>query len=163
MKNLTKEKIIEFITQSNLIEGIGEEGFEDSLKAFEYIMQVQTPLTRKHILKTHQLLMKSLNPRIAGKIRTCNVRVGARVCPPIKMIPEKMHAFLYIINATITKERSKERYSKISHVDFELMHPFEDGNGRTGRLLMNWHRKQMGLPLLIIKDAEKHNYYNWFK
>ena len=157
--------MIEFIIQSNLIEGIGEEGFEDSEKAFKYIMQVQTPLTEKHILKTHRLLMKKLNPRIAGKIRNCDVRVGARVCPLPTEIPERMHKFLYASNHETNKNvinSMKESDCKARHIDFELMHPFEDGNGRTGRLLMCWHRKQMGLPILIIKDKEKFDYYNWF-
>jgi fido (protein-threonine AMPylation protein) len=50
-----------------------------------------------------------------------------------------------------------------AHVRFEHIHPFVDGNGRLGRMLMNWQRKQEGLDILVIEDAKKHEYYEWFK
>ncbi len=49
------------------------------------------------------------------------------------------------------------------HLDFELIHPFNDGNGRIGRVLINYQLKNSGLPSIIIRDKEKSNYYLAFK
>ena len=52
--------------------------------------------------------------------------------------------------------------AKASHIAYERIHPFIDGNGRTGRMFMNWQRLKAGLPILVIKEKEKQEYYKWF-
>ncbi len=55
-------------------------------------------------------------------------------------------------------------FIKNSHIFFEKLHPFEDGNGRTGRILMNLQKLNEELPLLIIHEGEEQmEYYKWFK
>ena len=51
INDFMNQQTITFLTESNLIEGVGEEGLPDSIKAFTYLMQVRAPLTEKHILK----------------------------------------------------------------------------------------------------------------
>ena len=48
----------------------------------------------------------------------------------------------------------------IFHADFEKIHPFPDGNGRTGRLLMNFELMKEGFPITIIKKEDREDYYN---
>jgi len=55
------------------------------------------------------------------------------------------------------------RIIKEQHIAFETIHPYEDGNGRMGRLILNWQRVHCGLPILVIKDSEKNLYYQWFE
>ena len=56
-----------------------------------------------------------------------------------------------------------EHEIKMSHVEFEEIHPFVDGNGRTGRILMNLYRIYMGFPILIIHTGkEQKEYYSWW-
>jgi len=156
------KNIIEFLKQSNLIEKVGTEGMADSIKAYEYIMQIKGDLIEKHLLKTHKLLMKNLNPKIAGKFRNCLVQVGNRICPPVNELPEKIDKFFKLVNTSKNNFSNIEKanYCKLVHINFEAIHPFEDG--RTGRLILNWQRKQMGLPLLTIYNNRKYDYYNWF-
>ncbi len=158
-------KIIEFLEQSNLIEDVGPAGLQDSIKAYNYLMQVKRGgLTNKHILKTHRILLRTLNPKIAGKYRDCSVQVGGYLAPPPEKVLENMEKFLELVNNKRVKFNPKEKakYCKRVHINFEKAHPFEDGNGRVGRLILNWQRKQMGLPILIVKNSEKYDYYNWF-
>jgi len=163
-----KDKL--FLEESNLIEGVGKEGLEDSSKAYLYLMQVQPPLTRKNVLKTHRLLMKNLNARIAGQMRKVPVGIYSKgklvgECADPRKLEGSMTNFLAGVNLldTLTVSLEKEEYSKECHILFEKMHPFEDGNGRVGRLLLAWQRKQMGLSLLIIFNDDKQRYYDWFK
>lgn len=52
---------------------------------------------------------------------------------------------------------------KNHHVEYEIIHPFVDGNGRTGRMFMNWERLKGGLPILVIHEGEEQQeYYKWF-
>jgi Fic family protein len=48
------------------------------------------------------------------------------------------------------------------HLQFEVLHPFIDGNGRIGRLLSSYQLLEMGYPLIIIRDKEKKVYYDAF-
>ena len=161
----------QFLIESNLIEGVGEEGLEDSIKAYNYLMSIKSAITEKHILETHRLLIKTLNPRIAGKFRKVNVgiykgNICIRKCPKPKEIKELLSDVILNINKSIKFGcglEDKEGYVKGCHINFEEAHPFEDGNGRTGRLVYNWHRKELGLPLKIIYNKNKQNYYKWFK
>ena len=58
---------------------------------------------------------------------------------------------------------SKDREAKLmaildTHIQFERIHPFSDGNGRTGRMMMNYSLLQEGFPPLIIEKDTKAQY-----
>lgn len=154
-----------FLRESNLIEREPSDvAFSDAIDAWEYLNGYKD-LTIGGILETHRLLMRRLNPRIAGKLRMVEVRVGSRICPDPKKVKGLLLDWFYAqnINPPTTSAAIKK-----AHVAFENIHPFEDGNGRTGRILMNWQRIKAGLPILIIhadwpkKGGEQRAYYSWF-
>lgn len=160
----TKEEVHEFLKESNKIEGeYSVQAFEDSLKAWDYLISECCKSPLEMILEAHRLLMQRLNPRIAGKLRDCNVRVGNRLCPPHIAISGLLDEW---IKKWCYGKADDSRKIREAHVEFEEIHPFEDGNGRTGRLLLNFQRlKAPYLPLLIIKAGgwDQLSYYDWFK
>ena len=146
--------IIEFLHQSNLIEGVNT-STNDAVKAWEYIASLDK-IKVSDILEVHRLLMENLNSRIAGSFRKVNVRVGNYLCPNPGMVNRLLHQWIEEVNLPISD-------AKAVHVGFEKIHPFEDGNGRVGRILYNWHRIKAGLPIHIIHEGkEQMEYYKWF-
>jgi len=84
---------------------------------------------------------------------------------PSGAIRHLMGVWLEMMDAGIKTKLNnsyKEVLSKKLHVHYEAIHPFIDGNGRTGRMFMNYWRVKVGLPILVIKELERHEYYEWF-
>lgn len=114
------------------------------------------------ILLLHQMLIGGINDGIAGRFRGKGeyVRVGTHIAPP----PEKIEPMLDTAFASYVSEDEFviDRVAGF-HLDFETIHPFNDGNGRIGRVLMNIQLSQAGFPTIIIRDKEKKKYYEAFK
>ena len=154
---LTKKEI-EFLKESNAIEReYSEEALEDSIRAWRFAKGLTVQIDVDLIKKIHRRLMRRLNKDIAGKLRKVDVQVGLRVCMPHSAVE-------YHLQELCKHPINTELEIKEWHLLFEKIHPFEDGNGRTGRILMNIKRLKLGLPLLIIHEGEEQiKYYNWFK
>jgi len=163
IKPPTDEEVNEFLSESNKIEGeYGEVALKDAKQAWimANLCVKDRGITTSYILGIHRRLMKRLNPRIAGQIRTCDVWVGGRKGYPPKEIKEELRL---LCNPGLYPRLSEDTI-KTWHIQFEKIHPLEDGNGRTGRILMNVQRLIIGLPLLIIHEGEEQkSYYGWFK
>ena len=157
-----KNNEIEFLKESNAIEReYSEEALEDSIEAWEYakvILPIGIIIDVKYILTIHKFLMKRLDSRIAGKIRQVPVYIGGK-----RKDNSRPEIDLELINLCKWEANSWGAIKKW-HLRFEDIHPFEDGNGRTGRILMNIQRLKLGLPILIIHEGkEQMEYYKWFK
>ena len=162
----TPKEILEFATTSSQIEGeYSEEAIQDHIEAWKY-MAGTSSLVFNHLLECHRLLQARLRPDIAGRLRDCDVRVGMHVMPSYEQVPGLLNQWIYKYAnpAVFAKEPDVDGAIRVAHVIFENVHPFEDGNGRVGRILMNWHRINNDLPLLIIHPgAEQQEYYTWFR
>ncbi len=153
MKNLAR-----FLSESNKIECVYDKrSLELATEAWEYIYGQDT-LTIENILETHRILMQEhLGGEDLGKFRTRPVFIGVGRGAQQFMIPSLIRDWLEQANEDKTWFQIKK-----SHVQYEKIHPFIDGNGRSGRILMNWRRAKVGLPILVIKEKEKFSYYKWF-
>ena len=120
------------------------------------------PIDRERILLLHQMLIANINDAIAGRFRAQGeyVRVGTHIAPA----PEHIEV---MIASAITEYGKVSEYilDRIArfHLEFEYTHPFCDGNGRIGRVILNYQLLQTGFPPVIIRDKEKHIYYGAFK
>lgn len=155
-----EQEILDFLQQSNYIEGeISDVALEDAVDAWACIDQYEREqLTLKVILDVHALLMRRLNSRIAGKLRECNVRVGSRQCPDWTLVSG-------LVNEWIKRHADAKTVEEIvtAHAAFEHIHPFEDGNGRTGRIIMNWQLQKNNHNIFVINEEDRFEYYKWFK
>lgn len=165
-----KEKdILEFLKESNAIESeYSDQALEDSKKAWDYATRnMRQGLTTNYILKIHKLLMQNLRPDIAGKFRNCDVYIGGhrKYFISESLLREEVKGWIKTCDfKKLAKKNKKEREKIIKewHVMIESIHPHVDGNGRCYRLIMNTHRLRARLPILIIKESKKWNYYSWF-
>lgn len=131
----------------------------------EYIKKkaISRKLNKELILLLHKMLISNINDKIAGQFRKKNeyVRVGTHIAPAPEHIEAMMSEALidYASGADIF---FLDKIAKF-HLEFERIHPFVDGNGRIGRILINYQLIQLGFPPVIIRDKNKEDYYSSFK
>lgn len=167
------EEVIEFLRESNAIERVyDDESLDNSIEAWEYLMSIET-MTPAVVRNTHQILMK--NPRswsepellkkYIGQFRDCPVYIGGKEAIKHVFIQPSLESWCSGMNMRGTEGiENKEGLSIDLHVEYEHIHPFVDGNGRTGRMFMNWERLQNGIPIWIIHEGyEQMQYYKIFK
>ncbi len=156
-------KEIEFLRESNAIEReYSKEALQDAKQAWMMAKLASSdPIDIHYIVGIHRRLLKRLNPKIAGKIRDCPVMIGGET--KFQNKEEIIEEIRLLCNPGVYPT-SSEDLIKRWHIQFENIHPFTDGNGRTGRIIMNVQRLKRGLPLLIIHEGkEQMEYYKWFK
>ena len=185
VERLTEEFTVEYTYNSNAIEGntltlretnmvlrgltIDKKPLKDHMEAvghkeaFDFVRELvkeNTPLTESIIKQIHFLVLAD-KTEDRGVYRKVPVRIMGAKHEPVQpyLIEPKMEQLL-------------QKYSKLSeniitrlaqfHIEFEGIHPFIDGNGRTGRLLVNLELMKAGYPPIDIKFADRIAYYNAF-
>lgn len=165
-----KEKLnveLEFLEHSNRIESeYSQEALGDAIEAWVYFKNEGKPVfNHLTVMHTHYLLMRRLRLDIAGELRHCNVFIGGKKKPFISetLFREDLEGVYNKINNSNLNPRTPEESTKYCHIEFERIHPFEDGNGRVGRIIYNAHRLKLGLPIHVIHEGEEQmEYYKWF-
>lgn len=119
-------------------------------------------LSKELILLLHKMLIGGIDDSIAGRFRKQGeyVRVGSHIAPA----PEQVERMIDALLLSYTSDHSSYFVEKVAsfHLGFETIHPFCDGNGRIGRVLMNFQLLQLGFPRMMIRDKEKKAYYEAF-
>ncbi len=187
VNRLREEFLINFTYNSNAIEGntltlqetalilnegitIGEKPLRDHLEVIghkeaylfiEELVKDKTGLSEKVIKDIHSLVLMEQRENRGVYRRLPVMIMGAVHTPPQPyMVPVKMEQLLneYTQN---TNEHIVKKVAKF-HLDFEAIHPFIDGNGRTGRLILNLELMKHGFPPINIKFSDRKRYYNCF-
>lgn len=134
-------------------------------RVFEYIRKnLKTiEINKELILFLHNMLISTIDENIAGRFRKKEefVRVGTHIAPNPEHIEKMIDNIIIVYNGELDTF-IVDKISKF-HLDFEVIHPFNDGNGRIGRVLINLQLMQIGFPPIIIRDKGKIDYYTVFK
>ena len=119
-------------------------------------------LSKETLLLLHQMLLGNIDESIAGRLRKKGeyVRIGTFIA----IAPEHVERMLEEVLIEYSSNHISYFVDKISrfHLQFETIHPFNDGNGRIGRVLINYQLYKLGFPGIIIRDKEKTAYYRSF-
>jgi len=133
-------------------------------EAFDYILSYNQDISKKFILDIHRLVTKNtlreeLSSQV-GKYRTVQVYIrGVEWLPPK---PEQVSREMGSLLRWYSNNKSKLHpliLAAYFHSAFETIHPFVDGNGRVGRLLLNFILHKNKFPMINIPNKEKHKYY----
>lgn len=187
VERLRDEFMIEFTYNSNAIEGntltlketamalegmtIDKKPLKDHLEAvghrdaFLYVQDIakkDMPLSESVIKNIHALVLMN-RPEDKGVYRRIPVRIMGAFTEPVQpyLIEPKMAELLQSDNERKGAIHDIERIARF-HLEFEGIHPFIDGNGRTGRLLMNLELIKCGFPPINVKFTDRKRYYDAF-
>ena len=116
-----------------------KEMLEDHEKALSRSLREKP--SRKSLLRMHSTLAGRLPHAQAGQYRTVNVRVGNHRGAEYREVPKLMTGLFHYLEKSEDDPVIKAAWG---HIQFETIHPFADGNGRTGRGLIS---QVLGFPL----------------
>lgn len=147
------------LPDKSLIEHLEVKNHQTALRYLLDCMKGPVRPDEELVLKLHRILMNSIRPD-AGSYRMHSVRiVGADV-------PTANYMKVPALMAQILKDINSQVEDIISHIAqmhsrFEQVHPFSDGNGRIGRLLINAMALRENLPPAVIRQENKQIYYSY--
>ena len=132
-------------------------------EAFDYVRELvkeNAPLTENVIKQIHYLVLADKKDD-RGVYRRVPVRIMGAHNEPVKpyLIESKMEQLL--LDYAASEDHIVTKLARF-HVEFEGIHPFIDGNGRTGRLLVNLELMKAGYPPIDIKFTDRAAYYSAF-
>ena len=145
-------------------------------QAFDFLydaVKKEQPITEEFIKTIHAFVLRGEEE--AGEYRTIQNYIGSitRVvytpCPP-SQVQEKMSEYVQLLAKDFEENIKAARTGSINwiglfhnlakhHIEFENIHPFIDGNGRTGRLLLTYELICMGVLPVDIRYEERDRYY----
>lgn len=185
LERLNEEFVTEYTYNSNAIEGntltlretdmvlrgltVERKSLKEHLEvighkeAFDYVRQLiseNAEISEKVIKDIHYLVLAD-KKEDRGRYRRVPVRIMGAAHEPVQpyLIVPKMEELLEQY-----KNSEEDIVTKLArfHIEFEGIHPFIDGNGRTGRLLVNLELMKAGYPPIDIKFTDRLEYYEAF-
>ena len=137
-------------------------GHRDAFLYVEELAQSKNRLRDFEIKSIHSLVLVD-RPEDKGVYRRIPVRIMGAYIEPVApyLIEEKMTELLSKNEKRKKTMHPIERIARF-HLEFEGIHPFIDGNGRTGRLLLNLQLIRCGYPAINVKFTDRKRYYDAF-
>ncbi|MBN2250996.1 MAG: Fic family protein [Candidatus Altiarchaeota archaeon] len=151
------------LKEDRIPSGASTKDFNEAINGrdcLEYIKAYKGNLGKKIILNVHRELVKNTGCRKAGEYRDSLVRIsGSEWIPPAPENVEREMAKLLGWWRNNEKNLHPIESAGIIHNMLARIHPFTDGNGRTGRVIMNWILARRKYPMIHISKREKVEYY----
>ena len=151
----TREIIIDKTAPNKPLKDVRET--EAHFKVFMEMLDGKEELSAGLLLKWHEAIFQETKADIAGRFRDFPVRVGQYRAPDWQDVAGLMKGFFRFLKAASSS--NPVELASLAHYKFEKIHPFGDGNGRIGRILMNYILWRAGYPMIIIEYANRKSYY----
>lgn len=127
-----------------------------------YVEKAPPPLSLAEVRHFHSELFRELDDH-RGRFRPGGVKIaGAKITPPELDAPAYLQAALELASVAMRTQPTLRTLARV-HTLFESIHPFYDGNGRVGRILLNYLAIGAGYPPIVIKGSnseERSRYYS---
>lgn len=150
------------IAEKPLREHLEVIGHQQAYLYIEDLVKKNYDFSGKVIKDIHNLILMD-KPEDKGVYRNLPVRIMGAVHAPQQPweVPLQMGKLLSDYEI-MKKELHPIEYISLFHLRFEQIHPFIDGNGRTGRLILNLELMKNGYPTINVKFADRKKYYDCF-
>jgi cell filamentation protein len=150
------------LTDKNLINEYEAKGIA-AAELFVFALDSETEISTQLLLEIHNIAFSALYDW-AGSWRTTNVTVGQLTPPAPSKVLQLMYQFIDNLNFKIRNAKTQQDHLDCltyAHYEFIRIHPFNNGNGRTGRILMNIVALKFGYkPLeLYYRDGNSRKIY----
>ena len=150
------------IDQKPLKDHLEAVGYKEAYEYMEQLAREQRELTLHEICVIHSLVLAD-RQEDRGRFRRVPVRIAGALTTPVQPYQiEPMMSALLADMETLYHHLHVVEKAALFHLRFEAIHPFIDGNGRTGRLLMNLQLIKAGYPPVNVKFSDRRRYYQAF-
>lgn len=132
-------------------------------KALELVfssIQNKSELDERFVRKLNETINKDIKDTEGYRTVQVFIQGSEHIPPEPEKVPNLMMYYIYNYN-----HDEQDIFFKIAkyHIEFEKIHPFEDGNGRTGRLLLNYELLKNDLPPVVITKEDRVKYFEFLK
>ncbi|MBU2542271.1 Fic family protein [Patescibacteria group bacterium] len=158
---LTSDEVNSIVKKKNIKKSIERREIKEvrnSIKAFNLIRSDKFNLNQHQIINLHKLLVEGL--KINTGYKKVDIIVNNKKTTPAGEVRQDMKKLLDWYKDNKKKKIHPLQLAADFHQRFELIHPFEDGNGRVGRLLFNWILLQQKYPPILFLYQNRRKYFN---
>lgn len=133
----------------------------------DYILDnCHKPITITILHRLHRIIMRSIDEEGGSFKKTQNIVGGRLTTSPSNTPTEIQYLLNNLVEGRLAYAKCEEDIIEAvawSHLEFEKIHPYSDGNGRTGRALMNYILLSQNLPPVVVEVMFKAEYLNYLK
>jgi Fic family protein len=135
-------------------------GHEQAIDYIESFAGAGAVIDEWEIRQIHSLILRRIDPEMAGRFRQLDVKAAGTdyVYPPHYQVQELMTSFVQWLNSQEALDLHPIVYASVAHLRLVTIHPFQDGNGRLARLLMNLLLIRRGFSIAVIPIQQRAQY-----
>ena len=158
---LTREDVERVLTEDQVIEGksfgdhVAVLGYRDAILLGQRFVRDNTRISEHEIKRLHKRMIID-RQEVGGEYRNYNMMIHGHRPTSYEKVPYKM---LQLVEAKPSEGRHPLESIAFFHLRLEKIHPFGDGNGRIGRILINVMLEQIDYPGVIVSLDDKQRYY----
>ncbi|MDR1713783.1 MAG: Fic family protein [Coriobacteriales bacterium] len=159
--SLSREEVQQVLLHNEVVAGkplsdhLSIVGYRDAFLLAQRLAETRTRISEHEIKKLHYKMLIDQQD-VSGEYRSYNLMIHGHRPTSYEKVPYKM---LQLVESSCGEDQHPLEWVAFYHLRFEKIHPFGDGNGRVGRLLLNILLEQNGYPPIIVKAEDKQRYY----